>query len=65
MNKIFTMVMMGIMAISLTTIGIWHSFDDVRWLLLAGIGIVGIFETNRIFNSLPQGEIEVEEDEAI
>ena len=65
MNKIFTMVMMGIMAISLTTIGIWHSFDDVRWLWLAGIGIVGIFETNRIFISLPQGEIEVERDEAI
>lgn len=63
-NKILTMLLMGIMAGTLITIGIWQVFNNVVWLWVIGVGLFGLLEANKIFNGLQFGEIEVEEDEA-
>ena len=64
MKKISTVMLMTVMAGILITIGLWHVVENVMWLWVIGVGVVGLLEANRIFNKLQFGEIEVEEDKA-
>lgn len=63
MSKIYTLIMMSIMAVVLVTVGIGYAVYDIRFLWLAGIGVFGMVECTRIFNSLLPKTIESEDEE--